>query len=151
MTLEEIVEKMFHTPLRIESMWPFPVDNAPDSLIEALENYEDLPQALQPLISKWGEDFRSPLFEGHSSAFQDAFEELCATAYRKQVFGYIGVAATPVMTSTGENSSSFSWGHYHTGFLFAETSEKLLIAALEWADEAHNQDKLHRRAKGGVS
>lgn len=151
MTFEEIAEQMFHKPLRIEGMWPFPVDNAPDSLIDALENYERLPDQLQPIIAKWSEEDRFSLFEGQSCDFQMAFEELCATAWRNRVFGFIGVAATPVMTPTSETSSSFSWGHYHTGFLFAETAEKLLSASLAWADEQHIQDKMRHRAKGGAA
>lgn len=151
MTLEEIAERMFHKALRMESMWPFPVDNAPESLIDALETYGNLPKNLHPLTAQWGDDLWEPLFEGQSCDFQMSFEELCASAFRKRVFGYLGVAATPVMTPTSETSSSFSWGHYHTGLLFAETAEKLLIAALDWADEQHAHDKLRYPQKGGAA
>lgn len=151
MTMKEIVEQMFDRPVRLESMWPFPVNDAPEGLIDALENYEKLPKALQPLLKNWRGEEVEHLYNGLSSNFQMAFDELCADAYRKGMFGFIGVAATPVMTPTGANSSSFSWGHYHTGFLFAETADKLLTAAIEWADKQHEQDKKRPRAKGGAA
>lgn len=151
MNFQEIVEQMFNVPVRIENMWPFPVSPASESLIDALAVYERLPKALQPLLDRWSTEEREALFKDQSSDFEMAFDELCAAGFRARIFGFIGVAATPVMTPTSAHSASFLWGHYHTELLFAETADKLLIAAIDWAEKRHEQDKKRPRAKGGAA
>ncbi|GMM62316.1 hypothetical protein [Novosphingobium pituita] len=140
MTMEHLCDLMFDANVRFEGIWPFPVYNPPESLADALGVHSALPEELQSLAASYDEDQRGHLFEGLSPDFLEAYEELCCNAFNRRMFGFIAVAATPVLTPTGHGSASFSWGHYHTTILFNETIDGLLETASQWADRISDAD-----------
>lgn len=144
MAMPAIYEQLFDCPARIEAMWPFPVSSAPGPLIEALETHQRVPSPLFDWINKWPEHEQEDLFNGETSRFHDAYDELCARAFREGVHGWLAVIATPVMSYHGPtaNSASFSWGHYHTALIFAETAEAILEKAEKWAEAMHEVTKM---------
>lgn len=150
----KIYERMFEASVRIENAWPFPVSPAPDSLAETLEFYDHaLPPEIEALIKGWSDDEREELFSGMSGRFQDAYEELCAKAFRTQVSGWLAIAAVPVFTALDSGGGcSFSWGHYHTKLIFAAAADQLLIAACDWGEEhfrqAESQKPVLRKGAG---
>lgn len=134
MPIPEIYEHLFQRPARIEAMWPFPVSQAPDGLIEAIENYGRLPSPLQEWVNRWSEEDREVLFDGESGRFHDLYDDLCATGFRNGIHGWLAVIATPVLDADGHGGGCYSWGHYHTDFIFAGTADAILEKAEEWAD-----------------
>lgn len=137
MTLD-ICQRLTDANVRIEAMWPFPVQHAPEELAKVFEyadELQDFPPPLRVLIQSLPEFARDDLYDGDSGGFQDAFDELCANAFRAGVHGWIGVAANPVFKPTGTGGASFSWGYYNTVVMFAETADQLLVDAAEWGEE----------------
>lgn len=149
--MADIYERMYDASVRIEEAWPFPVNQAPERLGEALdERSNDLPAEIAQLIENWPEEEREELFSGHGWRFQDAYDELCATAVRKGVAGWIGIAATPVFTPHDEgNGASFSWGHYYTKLLFSENADGLLEASVAWAEKRYSDAMTERKKRNG--
>ena len=142
MDVAEIYEAMFEKNVRFENMWLFPCLPATNEQIEALsEALEDgrLPPELASLFEPLDEDDRDTLSEGRWEA-RDLYDEICGSAFRSGLFGLIGEAATPVFSPSGATSATFSWGHYKTKLLFAPTSEALIQAALNWAEEEYAED-----------
>ena len=129
-----LYEQMFDANVRIECAWPFPVMNPSQELIGTIGQLETLPDQLLPLIKDWPEKDKDDLFSGGGMACCDAWDELCSYAFRRGMTGWIGVAATPILTVTSAHSASFSWGYYGTRLLFSETADGLLTSAINWAE-----------------
>ncbi|MFC0305149.1 hypothetical protein ACFSTI_20905 [Rhizorhabdus histidinilytica] len=137
-----IYDRLWEANVRIEQMWPFPVGPAPRELRDAFEmaGDEGLPEAVKSLIENWDDGELDELFDGA----HDAFEELMASAFRRDLKGWIGIAAVPVFEPTKRGHVSFSWGYYNTQMLFSPTADGLLTAAAEWGEGLY--DKAHERA-----
>lgn len=141
-SLEDILSDMFYAEVRVEKMWPFPSGPGHDELADIFSMYDDaIPEQIKSLYVNWSEEFLDDLHDGMGSSFNDAFEELSAAAFVKRRFGFLALVATPVMHWYSDTSSSFSWGHYHTGLLFSETAEGVLEEAIKWAAERHESTK----------
>lgn len=139
--LADILGEMFYANVRIEKAWPFPMTPGNDEIRDLFYDNEDtLPEEIKALYANWDESEKEDLFSGDSS-FYDAYEELCASAFRRGLAGWIGVAATPVMNYYSPTSASFSWGHYYTRPVFGTSSDAMLEAAIKWADECSEKDK----------
>lgn len=148
----QLYERLFNSEVRIEAMWPFPVSPASDELgkvFEYADDLEDYPEPLRALVQSLDERSKDDLYSGDSIDFEDAFSELCGAAFRKGVFGWIGVAANPVMKASPEDGVTFSWGHYNTIVLFAETAELLLERAAKWGED--RIAAAHSAAEGGAA
>lgn len=119
-------EDLFEATVRVENMWPFPQETPPQSMRDVLEeNYDELPEGIAHLV-------RTPCF--------DFIDDLMGEAFFDRAFGYLAEVACPVHRKVAENTSSFSWGHYYTGLIFAETVEELMAKAIAWAKENHEKD-----------
>lgn len=136
-TTHDRMVEMFNSSVRVEGMWPFPVSPASEGLMELFDgrDVENMPEEIQALLKGWGEVELDDLFcDAHN--FYDAFDELCGCAFRRNVHGFIGQIATPVLSWGNDGkSASFSWGHYHTKIIFAPTADDFLDKAIAWADE----------------
>lgn len=67
-------------------------------------------------------------------------------------FGFLVNFATPVMTPTGKNSRSFSWGYYNTTWIYAETIEKAVDQGLAWVKTRRKaEDSKAKKLKGGAA
>lgn len=140
MSIPPIYERMFDASVRVEAAWPFPVSEPPEEIAKAFEMNDDrMPPEIAALYERWPEEDRDSLFSGDGYDFSEAFNQLCGDAFAKGVSGWLGVAATPVFTPTSNNSASFSWGHYRTKLLFAETADALLERAAEWAETEYKR------------
>lgn len=75
--------------------------------------------------------------------FRDSFS-WWATQEGKR--GFAVKFARPVMTfrSVG-GSASFSWGHYHTAWLYGDTLNEAVQRGLQWANELEATDQARRR------
>jgi len=149
MTSISLYETMFEANVRIESAWPFPMANVPDELIEAIENMETLPDELLSLIANWSQPNIDDLYSGRGLDSREAWDELSSYGFRKKIHGWIGIAATPVLTTTSENSASFSWGYYHTKLLFGASGDALIQAAIIWAESLSNKAYADFKAQEG--
>lgn len=127
-----IYDRLWEANVRIEQMWSFPVGPASRELRDAFEMAGDkgLPEAVKSLIEYWDDGELDELFDGG----HDAFDELMASAFRRNLKGWIGIAAVPVFELTKRGNVSFSWGCYNTQMLFSPTADGLLLAAAEWGE-----------------
>lgn len=65
-----------------------------------------------------------------------------------QKLGFLVQFATPVMTPTGKNSYSFSWGNYYTKWIYADTIEEAVDKGLAWVKKQRKSDDARaKRAK----
>lgn len=64
--------------------------------------------------------------------------------------GYLVKFATPVMTPHRGGSRSYSWGHYNTEWVYAESVDASIQTGLEWA-ESRRKSEDEKAAKGGKS
>lgn len=51
--------------------------------------------------------------------------------------GFLVQAATPVRTYLDDDMSQFSWGHYRTAWLYADSESQIAPVAKEWAEAEH--------------
>lgn len=63
-------------------------------------------------------------------------------------FGFLVKFATPVMTPSGPNSRSFSWGYYGTQWFYEETIEAAVEKGLAWCEERRAKEDAKAK-KGG--
>jgi hypothetical protein len=85
----------------------------------------------------------------------DLFEESCSeTSWQfcewlsdSGTLGFLVQFATPVMRRTSKTSRSFSWGHYYTEWVYAETLEVAAEKGLAWAAKKRAEED-RNRAKG---
>lgn len=148
-SMEQLCSAAFDANVRMEAAWPFPTENAPEGLADAFANLDidNIPAPLKSLVANWPEDRLDALFEGDHREFHDAWEDLSSAAFRQNIYGWIGVAATPVITATSPTSASFSWGYYYTRVLFAPGGDALFKAAIDWA--VVQRDKAYAAFKRG--
>lgn len=146
---QPIFEALWEHQVRIEAMWPFPTCTTPDDLANLFEDIdgEELLAPISNLLKLLDEDSREALADGHGFDRLMALEELNASAWRAGIHGWIAVAATPVLTPTTTGGCSFSWGHYYTKILWAETADQILLDAAAWGEA--NFDKV-LNAEGGA-
>lgn len=76
---------------------------------------------------------------------QDAIYEWLRDAGK---LGFLVQFATPVMTPTGKNSRSFSWGYYSTTWIYAETIDDAVNQGLKWVAK-RRRDEDRKAKKGG--
>lgn len=73
----------------------------------------------------------------------ESFNELI---FDQKLFGFLVQFATPVRTyGSDKKSHRFSWGHYYTEWVYAETLDGAIEAGLQWAEkmaehDRHNED-----------
>ena len=63
--------------------------------------------------------------------------------------GFLVQFATPVMTPTGKNSRSYSWGYYNTTWIYAETIEDAVDKGLKWVTNRRRGEDRKAKAKNG--
>lgn len=134
---DTIYDRLFDATVRIEAAWPFPVHEPSEALARAFEDQSGrIPAEIESLIARWDDDERDALFSGEGADFNDAFEELAAKGFDQRLFGWIGIAATPIPRFHPDgNGATFSWGHYRTKMIFAPSAESLLEHSVSWAEE----------------
>ncbi len=126
--------------VRIGKMFPFPGGAGFQEVLEDLDD-DQLPAEIAALLAKWSEEERDQLHSGGVDSHM-AFEELCGEGFRRGVYGWFGEVHTPVVKPFGSgNAVSYSWGHYHMGYLFAPTAEAFLEKAIAWAEERETADR----------
>jgi hypothetical protein len=108
-------------------------DSIPDPLRELLEDSDDEDLAkLFPGIPGW---ITESLADGD-------FSDFAGWVHREGRLGFLVQFATPVMRGN-ESCRTYSWGHYGTRWIYAETLEKAVTLGLKWVTE--------RRAKESQS
>ena len=65
--------------------------------------------------------------------------------------GFLVKFATPVMTPTGENSRSFSWGYYSTTWVYAETLDDAIDKGLAWVNDRRLGEDAKAAKEGGAA
>ena len=102
------------------------------SLAEPLQDFLDdeaeIFDRLFPHAPHW---LRRDLDAGGADAF-GAFYEY---AWSSGKLGFLLQIATPVMEWTSKTSSNFSWGHYATHWVYADTFDAAIEAGLAWVAE----------------
>lgn len=82
--------------------------------------------------------------EAHGYARNDSISEWLYDAGK---LGFLVQFATPVMEPTGENSRSFSWGHYSIKWIYAETLDAAIDSGLKWVKGCRRTEDRKAKAK----
>lgn len=95
------------------------------------------------------------LFKHHAvdDGDRDA-EELAFQLVRHKLTGVLLQVATPVKEfyESASNNCCYSWGHYHTTWVYGTTFDKAWTEATKWATESAEQDKVASlKKKGGAA
>lgn len=90
------------------------------------------------------------LFKQHAGEDGDA-EELAFQLVRHKLTGVLLQVATPVKEfyESASNNHSYSWGHYHTTWVYGTTFDKAWTEAKKWATESAELDKVASLKKKG--
>lgn len=126
---ETMMEKMFHTAVRIERLIWLPGIGcaAPEDFEEFCEELPDdegdtLYQQI-PCLKRFADEDE----EREPDAVLDAINW-------SEIGGFVFQAATPVMKPS-PTGSSYSWGHYYTKWMYAATEAEMCDRAVAWAGE----------------
>lgn len=128
------------------------------SLPDALEDFDDY--AFRN--ARDGEDDMAVLcrlFKSHTDEDGDEFdgasaEELAFQLDRHHLTGVLLQVATPVKEFYKPDSGNcrYSWGHYHTTWVYGTTLDKAWKQATAWAKEQAASDKVRSlKKKGGAA
>lgn len=109
-----------------------------DDFCENLPEREDAPLYVQlPSLKKFssGEDWPEP-------------EEVAEALYFGRATGFLIQAAQPVVTNFyADGSFSYSWGHYHTEWLYAATAEDIAPVVEAWSEQTLAEDRAEHGSK----
>ena len=67
-----------------------------------------------------------------------------AEALQCQV-GFLVQAATPVLNYYKDGGFTYSWGHYHTAWIYCDTADQIADIVCGWANKRHDADKARAR------
>jgi hypothetical protein len=146
----ERCNQSFNSNLRVLAV----VDLASMHATEAFEGSLDRP--VEDLIDHLLERYLKshPSTAGLREAAKDADEDTIAVLgellYHRNLLGLAVQFATPVMTKLTEKSCSFSWGYYHTEWVYAESYDEAWKLGIEWAEKCKAEAKpapKHRSAR----
>jgi hypothetical protein len=123
-----------------------------------------IPDALEDFVdfayrnAREGEDdmaFLCRLFKSHTDTDESCdAEELAFQLDRHHLNGLLLHVATPVKNfyDPDSNNFSYSWGHYHTTWVYGTTFDKAWKQAKAWAKEQAAGDKARSlKKKGGAA
>lgn len=142
--MSDASSKMFNATCRVEQIIWIPgavadVEALPDAFSETFVEY--LPEATD-----------APLYEALPELACFVSTEVCpppdevAYSLRKRS-GFLVQAATPVFRAFGKTGDGiFSWGHYHTAWLYAPDESSIAEVVIKWAKVRRAVDKKARAA-----
>lgn len=134
MNINEIAEKSWGESVRIDQMFSLAMfaDQLPETIIEELRydggfEIEDLlgtcPEGYT--TDEYAADEDTPyIYDIESNEFSEIILE---DILNKQRYGFFAKVSTPVRSENG----SYSWGHYTSKWIYAETVEELFEKALD--------------------
>lgn len=100
-------------------------DNEVDDIVKAF--HDVMPAYVTSIAMDEGED--------------DEFNEACIDwMIEAKMYGFLVQVATPVMKH-GYNSSSYSWGHYNTYWVYCATLDDIAKHAVEWVNKIRADEK----------
>jgi hypothetical protein len=140
-----IMEKLYDATARIESVIFMAgamaaTDAFPDDLNDFFDD-EDV-ETIEKLFGKMPDwvDLEGRGYERAEGIFEWLKES--------KKFGFLVKFATPVMTPSGPNSRSFSWGYYSTQWFYEESIEAAIEKGLAWCEERRAKEDAKAK-KGG--
>jgi hypothetical protein len=77
----------------------------------------------------------------------DFAEELASRFAFNRRNGFLAKIATPVTSNHKDRGYTFSWGHYRTNWIYAETIDDLTNQAVAWAEAEHEKDRVAETEK----
>ena len=141
LTNKEISEKLANAIARIECLLHLggmanDTDQVPDYLGEMLdEQGEEELKVIFPGIPDW-------VIESLAEYDRSDFVEWL---HRNNKLGFLVQFATPVMQG-GERCRTYSWGHYNTCWIYAETLAEAVEHGLKWVAERRAKEALKAAA-----
>jgi hypothetical protein len=105
-----------------------------------------LPTALEDMLQDQDTDDLKRLFPGMPARVMETFDEgepseFVEWVYRHKRLGFLVLFATPVMKHISEGHCSYSWGHYGTRWVYADTLDDALQQGLAWVAERRAKEK----------
>lgn len=130
-------EFFFDYSIRFEEVIYLPscAPEMPRSLVDALE--EDELGIVTKLLG-----IPATVYESGECLGYGEKDEILSILARKKRTGFLVKAATPVRKFHEDVGASFSWGHYHTRWLYLDSldSEEAAEALMKWRTETEKLD-----------
>lgn len=134
-----VAERIFDATARIETMIYIPAIGDADSASEQFGDFvRDLPERKDCELYKSLPELR----EFADGEYPEAWEVAELLFSRS---GFIFNAATPVMEPVADGISSYSWGYYHTEWLYAKDQDAIADVLVAWATAFHERDKAKKQ------
>ena len=138
--------------LRIEAVIDLASAIECDQFYRADGPHEDL---IDQLIGGWKahcDESMRPLFDAIKGLDEDDIdtEEVAGAFAIRGLQGYVVQFALPVYIRATEDSTSYSWGHYRTKWIYADRFEDAWSIAVEWA-KAHKAEAIQETAAKATS
>jgi hypothetical protein len=145
--MNELFQRLSGATARIEGMWPFPMFNAPEKLIEAIADRLDgdndlsrLPEPMRPFFAGLSEDELDSIYDGGFES-TELMDYIAGNMFDAGVGGFLALAATPVMESSKGGGVHYSWGYYRLEFFFGNTAEDVVSQVCDWAEKNYEDAK----------
>jgi hypothetical protein len=109
-------------------------------------DHDCLPTALVDMLEDQGSSDLERLFPGIPAWVVEAFDtgdfsEFVTWAHRHKRLGFLVLFATPLMKHISEGHIRYSWGHYATCWVYADTLDDALQQGLAWVAERRKKEK----------
>lgn len=134
--MKKLLQRFFDETARIEEMallaGVLADDPLPDTVRDFLEDEEV--ETLEECFGPMPEHVKKSVEAGD-------IESIVEWLTYSEKFGFLIHMATPIMTPTGENSASYSWGYYTTKWVYGDTLDAALEAGFAFVTNQREKEK----------
>lgn len=109
--------------------------------------HEDLIDYLAMGWNQHCDQSMKPLFDAAGRLIEDEVdeEEIAGAFAMRGLYGYVVQFALPVYLRATEDSTSYSWGHYRSKWIYADRIEDAWSIAVDWA-KRHKAEAIQETA-----
>lgn len=137
-----MIHKFDETIARIETIIWMPGVIFASAMTDALQDFIDdtstdtMHESLPPAFRKtWDNADRNDFDD------DERIDVLLSACARERVHGLLFKVAVPVTSNHRDDGYTFSWGHYVTRWIYAESIEAMASMAMQFADQQLARDK----------
>ncbi len=140
--MKKLCQRFYDEAARIEEMvllaGVLADESLPDTVRDFFEDEEF--ETIEECFGKLPEHVKEDLEAGDKEA-------LPAWLMDSGKYGFLLKVATPIMTPTGKNSASYSWGYYTTKWVYGDTLDVALEAGFAFVAGQRKKEKAKAKKK----
>lgn len=142
--MKDLLEKMCDAPARIERLI---------LLAGAMGSHDAFPDGLNEFFDDEDEETiekclgRIPDWVNIETSGHERYDAVFEWLVDSNKLGFLVQFATPVMKPIGKNCRTYSWGHYGTEWIYADTLDEAIDKGMKWVKSCRRAED--RKAKKG--